>query len=80
MCWRRADMPDDQHLSDLIFDLLLYLYPRSFRDAYGQQMRIAFRDYARAAKRRGRVLGSLNCGASPWWTCSRQRSKKGSGR
>ena len=50
-------MPDDQRLSDLIFDLLLYLYPRSFRDAYGQQMRIAFRDYARAAKRRGRVLG-----------------------
>ncbi len=56
-------MPDDQQFTDRLsgrlFSLLLVLFPKQFRDAYGQQMQVVFRDYLRAARRRGRLWGLI---------------------
>lgn len=50
----------DEHLpSDFLFSLLLHLYPKRFRDAYGKDMRLAFRDSVRAARRKKRVCGLI---------------------
>jgi hypothetical protein len=45
--------------SEWLFGALLTLYPARFRSAYGQQMRLAFRDACRAAYRRGGTGGLL---------------------
>lgn len=46
-------------LSEWLYSALLYLYPRRFRAAYGQQMRQTFRDACRLAYRQKRVRGVL---------------------
>lgn len=45
--------------SERLYSLLLYLYPRRFRAAYGQQMRQTFRDACGVAHRRSGVGGVL---------------------
>ena len=46
-------------LSEWLYAALLYLYPKRFRIAYGQQMRLTFRDACRAAYHRNGVVGLL---------------------
>jgi hypothetical protein len=43
------DMRGKFLISERLYGVLLYLYPKQFRAAYGQQMRITFRDACRAA-------------------------------
>ncbi len=38
-------------VSERLYGALLYLYPEKFRAAYGQQMRLTFRDACRVAYR-----------------------------
>jgi len=46
-------------ISEWLYRVLLYLYPKGFRAAYGQQMRLTFRDACRDAYRRGGAGGLL---------------------
>lgn len=46
-------------ISERLYGLLLYLYPKKFRAAYGQQMRLTFHDACRAAYRRNGAGGLL---------------------
>ncbi|HET9221216.1 MAG TPA: hypothetical protein VFO07_01865 [Roseiflexaceae bacterium] len=46
-------------VSERLYRALLYLYPKEFRAAYGQHMRLTFRDACRHAYRRGGVGGLL---------------------
>jgi hypothetical protein len=52
-------MQDKHLLSDWLFGALLTLYPVRFRSAYGESMRLAFRDACRAAYHRGGRVGLL---------------------
>jgi hypothetical protein len=40
-------------LSERLYGALLYLYPKTFRAAYGEQMRLTFRDACQVAYRQG---------------------------
>jgi hypothetical protein len=53
-------MRDKLLVSERLYRTLLHLYPKKFRVAYGQQMRMTFRDACRAAHTRN--------GASGLWT------------
>src|SRR5262245_6321032 len=44
-------------VADRLYGALLYLYPGAFRAAYGQQMRLTFRDACRAAYRQNGAGG-----------------------
>jgi hypothetical protein len=46
-------------VSEHLYAALLHLYPKTFRAAYGQQMRLTFRDACRAAYHRGGTAGLL---------------------
>jgi hypothetical protein len=46
-------------VSERLYRALLYLYPKQFRAAYGQHMRLTFRDACRAAYRRNGAGGLL---------------------
>jgi len=46
-------------VSERLYGALLYLYPKQFRAAYGQQMRLTFRDACRVAYHRNGVGGLL---------------------
>ena len=46
-------------VSDRLYRVLLYLYPKRFREAYGPQMRQTFRDACRAAHRLNGASGVL---------------------
>ena len=46
-------------VSERLYGALLYLYPKKFRAAYGQQMRLTFRDACRVAYRRNGAGGLL---------------------
>lgn len=46
-------------ISERLYDVLLYLYPKRFRAAYGQQMRLTFRDACWDAYRRDGAGGLL---------------------
>jgi hypothetical protein len=48
-----------QWMSEQLYAALLILYPRRFRAAYGQHMRLTFRDACRAAYRRNGTGGLL---------------------
>ena len=52
----RVELPLSEHL----YKILLYLYPRKFRATYEQQMRLTFRDACRVAYRRNGVGGLLS--------------------
>jgi hypothetical protein len=46
-------------ISERLYQALLYLYPKAFRAAYGQQMRLTFRDACRVAYHQNGVGGLL---------------------
>ena len=46
-------------ISERLYGVLLYLYPKTFRTAYGQQMRMAFRDACRVAYHQNGAGGLL---------------------
>jgi hypothetical protein len=46
-------------VSERLYGVLLYLYPKQFRAAYGQHMRLTFRDACRAAYRQNGAGGLL---------------------
>ncbi len=46
-------------ISEWLYKALLYLYPKQFRAAYGQQMRLTFRDACRVAYHRNGAGGPL---------------------
>ena len=46
-------------VSERLYMTLLYLYPKQFRAAYGQHMRLTFRDACRAAYRQNGAGGLL---------------------
>ena len=46
-------------ISERLYGALLHLYPKPFRAAYGQQMRLTFRDACRAAHRKKGAAGLL---------------------
>ena len=46
-------------VSERLYRALLYLYPKKFRAAYGQQMRLTFRDACRVAYRQNGAGGLL---------------------
>jgi hypothetical protein len=46
-------------LSERLYGVLLHMYPKEFRDAYGQQMRLTFRDACRVAYHRNGAGGLL---------------------
>ncbi len=52
-------MRDKLLVSEWLYRVLLYLYPKGFRAAYGQQMCLTFRDACRDAYRRGGAGGLL---------------------
>jgi len=54
-----VEMRGELLLSERLYRALLYLYPKQFRAAYGQQMRLTFRDACRAAYRRNGTGGLL---------------------
>src|SRR5262245_6366468 len=45
-------MPDRPLFSERLYKLLLHVYPKKVRAAYGQQMSLTFRDACRVAYRR----------------------------
>lgn len=53
------EMRGELLVSEWLYRALLYLYPKAFRAAYGQHMRLTFRDACRAAYRRNGVGGLL---------------------
>ena len=52
-------MPHRLLFSEWLYKMLLHLYPKPFRAAYGQQMRLTFRDACRVAYSRNGVGGLL---------------------
>ncbi|MBK9055590.1 MAG: hypothetical protein IPL78_33205 [Chloroflexi bacterium] len=52
-------MRDKLLVSEWLYGVLLYLYPKRFRAVYGQQMRLTFRDACWDAYRRGGAGGLL---------------------
>jgi hypothetical protein len=52
-------MPGRQRFSESLYQVLLYLYPKEFRAAYGKQMRLTFRDACRVAYHRNGAGGLL---------------------
>ena len=52
-------MPGRLLFSEHLYGALLYLYPKQFRAAYGEQMRLTFRDACRVAYQRNGVGGLL---------------------
>ena len=56
---KRCEMPDRPLFSERLYKMLLYLYPKEFRAAYGQQMCLTFRDACRVAYRQNDVGGLL---------------------
>ena len=52
-------MPGRLLFSERLYAALLYLYPATFRAAYGQQMRLTFRDACRVAYRQNGAGGLL---------------------
>ena len=52
-------MPDRLLFSERLYKMLLNLYPKKFRAAYGRQMRLTFRDACRVAYQRNGVGGLL---------------------
>jgi len=52
-------MQDKHRMSEQLYAVLLYLYPEKFRAAYGQQMRLTFRDACRVAYHRNGARGLL---------------------
>jgi hypothetical protein len=53
------EMRGERLVSERLYAALLILYPRRFRAAYGQQMRLTFRDACRAASARNGAGGLL---------------------
>jgi hypothetical protein len=53
------DMRGELLISEWLYRALLYLYPKQFRAAYGQHMRLTFRDACRAAYRQNGTGGLL---------------------
>jgi hypothetical protein len=53
------EMRGEHLLSVRLYGVLLYLYPKKFRAAYGQQMRLTFRDACRAVYHRNGAGGLL---------------------
>lgn len=53
------DMRGKFLISERLYGALLYLYPKQFRAAYGQQMRLTFRDACRVAYHRNGTGGLL---------------------
>jgi hypothetical protein len=52
-------MPGAGPVSERLYAALLYLYPKKFRAAYGQQMRLTFRDACQVAYHRNGAAGLL---------------------
>ena len=52
-------MPGELLISERFYGALLYLYPKKFRAAYGQQMRLTFRDACQVAHHRNGMGGLL---------------------
>ena len=52
-------MQDKHRMFERLYAALLYLYPRKFRAAYGQQLRLTFRDACRVAYHRNGAVGLL---------------------
>jgi hypothetical protein len=52
-------MRGELQISERLYETLLYLYPQKFRAAYGEQMRLTFRDACREAHRRNGAGGLL---------------------
>jgi hypothetical protein len=52
-------MPGELRVSERLYAALLGLYPKTFRAAYGEQMRLTFRDSCRAAYQRSGAGGLL---------------------
>jgi hypothetical protein len=52
-------MRGELQISERLYGALLYLYPKQFRAAYGQQMRLTFRDACRVAHHRNGTGGLL---------------------
>ena len=52
-------MPDRLLFSEWLYKMLLHLYPKTFRAAYGQQMRLTFRAACRTAYHRNGAAGLL---------------------
>ena len=52
-------MPSKHKMSERLYGVLLYLYPKEFRAAYSQQMRLTFRDACRVAYHRNGTVGLL---------------------
>lgn len=52
-------MRSESLVSERLYGALLFLYPKEFRDAYGQQMRLAFRDACRVAYHQNGASGLL---------------------
>jgi hypothetical protein len=46
-------------VSERLYEVLLHLYPKPFRAAFGQQMRLTFRDACRVAYHRDGAIGLL---------------------
>lgn len=52
-------MRSESSVSERLYGALLYLYPKEFRAAYGEQMRLTFRDACWVANRRNGLGGLL---------------------
>jgi hypothetical protein len=52
-------MQGKYRMSERLYGVLLHLYPKEFRAAYGPQMRLTFRDACRVAYRRNGAVGLL---------------------
>jgi hypothetical protein len=59
MFWVGFEVRGELLVSDRLYGALLYLYPATFRAAYGQQMRLTFRDACRAAYHQNGAGGLL---------------------
>ena len=73
-------MPDRLLFSDWLYEMLLHLYPKTFRAAYSQQMRLTFRAACRTAYHRNGAAGLLALWLPPCLTGSNRRSKSGRGK
>ena len=52
-------MQRKHRISEQLYGALLHLYPKEFRAAYGQQMRLTFRDACQVAYHRNGTVGLL---------------------
>jgi hypothetical protein len=53
------EMRGELLVSERLYRVLLYLYPKKFRAAHGQQMRLTFRDACRSTYHRNGAVGLL---------------------